>query len=79
MVTDKENTRWIEVWAVNDPEHYGTLQAAAEEGPDALRAEVERIYKNAPPESQAWYQAKEMSDSDYGRVDWQEVADSLLG
>lgn len=78
MQTDEENTRWVEVWAVNSPEYYDRLVNVAEDGPDALRGLVEELWRDAPDGSTEMYQAREMRHGDYDRVDWQEVTDTLL-
>lgn len=78
--TDAENTRWVEVWAVNASDHYGDLQAAASEGPEALRELVYELWTNAKEggdHSGTYYQAREMSEADYELVDWAEVAETL--
>lgn len=77
--TDEQNTRWVAVWAVNSPEYYGQLQDVAADGPDALRALVERVWKEAPDGTTEYYQAREMAHSDYDRVDWSEVVADLIG
>jgi hypothetical protein len=79
MQTDEQNTRWVTVWAVNSPDYYDRLQATAAGGPDALRALVEQIWKDAPDGTPEYYQARAMSHDDYDRVDWTEVVTDLIG
>jgi hypothetical protein len=79
--TDAENTRWVEVWAVNAGDHYAALQSAASDGPDTLKEFVHNVWTNATEdkhENGAYYQAREMSEADYDSVDWTEVAATLL-
>lgn len=78
MQTDEENTRWVEVWAVNSVDYHGQLQDAATEGPEELRGLVEQLWKSADDGTTEHIQAREMTDSDYDRVDWAEVAKTLL-
>lgn len=78
MQTDEENTRWVEVWAVNSVPYHARLMDAAEDGPEALRELVENELWNNPPDGTTeYYQAREMTNSDYDRVDWTEVATTL--
>ncbi len=80
--TTEENTRWVETWAVNASDYYGELLDAANDGPDALREYVYKLWSNATEDgdnSGTWYQAREMSESDYDAVNWSEVAATLLG
>lgn len=78
MQTDEENTRWVEVWALNSVDYYDRLLKAADQGADDLRELVEQLWDNPPEDSTEYYQAREMAHDDYDRVDWQEVANTLL-
>ena len=73
----EENTRWIEVWVLNDIEYYGEALEKAKEGADVLRDYLTKVLQNAPKDSVAYTTAKEMRGSDYDKVDWAEVAETL--
>jgi hypothetical protein len=77
--TEEENTRWIYVWAENDPAHHFELVEVAKGGPAALRERIEDVLKSAEPESTAWYTGREMTPGDYEDVNWKEVVATLLG
>lgn len=74
----KENTEWVSVWIVNDAEFYEPAREAARIGAAELGEFLTRTLQYAYPESAAWYTAREMSENDYDRVDWAEIASDLL-
>lgn len=82
MGMQAENTRWIEMWVVNDADYYFAAQEIARECQEAdeyedLREFIERSLTSAKEGSAAWHTARELSAADYDRVDWQEIAESL--
>lgn len=76
--TPEENTRWVEVWIINDPDHQPTAMEEAQAGPEALERYVTEVLRNAKVDSQPWYIARELSHSDYQTIDWAEIAETLL-
>jgi hypothetical protein len=76
--TPEANTRWVEVWIINDPVHQPTAMEEAEAGPKALEQYVTGVLRNAKPDSEPWYIARELSHSDYQTIDWEEIAATLL-
>jgi hypothetical protein len=82
--TREQNTHWISEWIQNDPAELSwRAREVAREAWEAddysiLRDHLEGILRAAEEESTAWYVARQMSDADYDRTDWAEVADDLL-
>lgn len=76
--TSAVNTRWVEVWIINDADHYPYAQDAARVGARELEDYVRGVLRTAPKPTTAWYVAQEMSANDYDTVDWQEISDTLL-
>lgn len=75
----KENTDWISTWIINDPEYYDEALYLAGEGSwSSLGDYLMRVLKSAPEGSGAWHTAQEMTATDYGRVDWKEIMNTLL-
>jgi hypothetical protein len=78
MSDTQENTRWVEVWIINDGDYHDrALELATDGDTDGLGEYLTESLKGAPEGSGAWHTAQEMSDADYGRVDWKEIAETL--
>lgn len=75
----RENTEWVAVWIVNDGDYYFTAQEYAREGVDELAVYLTDVLHAASPNTGAWHTAQELSANDYERIDWQSIADDLLG
>lgn len=79
--TREENTRWISVWIINDPDFYWEAQAFAAQAGETqdfglLRGYVEDLFRRCPTETVRAV-AREMSEADMDLVDWEEVASDL--
>lgn len=74
----KHVTHLVQVWIENDGACVTGAQAAARISTDSLRVYLTNVLKSAPRMSAARQMADELASNDYGRVDWQMVAEDLL-
>lgn len=74
----EENTQWISVWLLNDPDNYYHAVDAAFHSTQELENVVMNILKTAGENSAAGYTHSEMHWSDYEYVNWDEIREALL-
>lgn len=81
---DRTATDYLCVWLVNDQGPYNIALGILEEEDDAgtavaaLAENMSHILDYAVPGSGAWHTRRGLSDNDMGRIDWLDIAETLL-
>lgn len=81
---DTESTDYLCVWLVNDCDPLiEALDALNEEDDptaalEALASVVLDALNSAPKDSGGWHTRRELSENDLGRIDWPDIAETLL-
>jgi hypothetical protein len=72
-VTDQVST-----WICNDRAHIEAARSVAQvHGTERLGQHLTTVIRQSPAHTAPWHVAQELAPNDYGRVDWQAVADDL--
>lgn len=71
-------TEHVEQWLIHDGFHVYRAANAAEVSPDALSRYVARTLRSASEGTAAWECAQELAPRDYDRIDWSDLAATVL-
>jgi hypothetical protein len=74
----EEITHLVSAWIESDQPYYHLARDIASYDVSAMAAILTEVLKSAMPATAAWHTARELSAADYDKVNWQEIADTLL-
>lgn len=76
---DKEATDYVDMWINNDGDYYEAACELAATSIEDLANFLMDTLRDAPEGSAAWHTMRELSANDLQRIEWPEIAMSLIG